>query len=85
MLLWDGNVTTSVDCSHNPLKFTMAVPTPAHKQVILVGTAEAEITPGKVIKNTNGMLYHSIPKGTDSIEISVKQKKGSRLNEIIFR
>ena len=83
--LTDTDLTTSVDCSHNPLKFTMAVPTPAHKQVILVGTAEAEITPGKVIKNTNGMLYHSIPKGTDSIEISVKQKKGARLNEIIFR
>jgi hypothetical protein len=83
--LTDTDLTTSVDCSHNPLKFTMAVPAASHKQVILVGTAEAEITPGKLIKNTNGMLYHSIPKGTDSVEISVKQEKGARLNEIIFR
>ena len=83
--LTDADLTTSVDCSHGPLKFTMAVPSPSHKQVILVGTAEAEITPGKLIKNSDGMLYHSIPKGTGSIEISVKQEKGARLNEIIFR
>ena len=83
--LTDADLTTSVDCSHGPLKFTMAVPSPSHKQVILVGTAEAEITPGKLIKNSHGMLYHSIPKSTGSIEISVKQKKGARLNEIIFR
>lgn len=84
-ILTDTDLTTSVDCSLRPLKFTMAVPSPSHKQVILVGRAEAEITPGKLIKNSGGMLSYSIPKGTGSIEISVKQEKGTRLNEIIFR
>lgn len=83
--LTDSDLTTSVDCSHSPLKFTMAVSSPSHKQLILVGTAEAEITPGKLIKKSGGMLYHSIPKGTESIEISLKQEKGAYLNEIIFR
>ena len=63
----------------------MAVSSPSHKQLILVGTAEAESTPGKLIKKSGGMLYHSIPKGTESIEISLKQEKGAYLNEIIFR
>ncbi len=63
----------------------MAVPSPAHTQVILVGNIEAEITPGKLIKNSGCLLYHSIPKGTGSIEISVKQEKNARLSEIIFR
>lgn len=83
--LTDADFTTSVDCSLRPLKFTMSVPSPSHNQVILVGNIEAEITPGKLIKNSGGLLYHSIPKGTGSIEISLKQEKGARLSEIIFR
>ena len=83
--LTDADLSTSVDCSLNALKFNMGVPAASTRQVILVGTAEAEITPGKLIKRSGGALYHSIPKGTRSIEISVKKEAGARLNEIIFR
>ena len=83
--LTDADFSTSVDCSLNDLKFKMGVPSAAIRQVILVGTAKAEITPGKLMKRSGGALYHSIPKGTRSIEISVKQEDGARLNEIIFR
>ena len=63
----------------------MGVPSTSTRQVILVGTAEAEITPGKADRSSGGVLYHNIPKGTRTIEISVKKEDGARLNEIIFR
>ena len=81
--LTDGDISTSVDCSRNQ-KVRLAVPSESVRQVILVGTAKAAISPGKTSKSAAGLLYHSIPKGTGSIEISVKKQKGERLNEVIF-
>ena len=83
--LTDGNLSTSVDCSLSTIRFKMGVPSTSTRQVILVGTAEAEITPGKADRISGGVLYHNIPKGTRTIEISVKKEDGARLNEIIFR
>ena len=83
--LTDADLSTSVDCSHSDIRFNMGVPSPSTKQVILVGTAEAEITPGKTEKRSGGVLYHSLPKGTRTISISVKKETSARLNEIIFR
>ena len=83
--LTDADLSTSVDCSHSALRFNLGVPSTSTKQVILVGTAEAEISPGKTEKRSGGVLYHNLPKGTRTIEISVKKGAGARLNEIIFR
>lgn len=83
--LTDADLSTSVDCSHSALRFNLGVPSSSAKQVILVGTAEAEISPGKSERRSGGVLYHSLPKGTHTIEISVKKETGARLNEIIFR
>ncbi len=83
--LSDADLSTSIDCGHEHLKLRMAVPSSHTKRVIVVGTAEAEVSPGKTTKRSNGALYHSIPKGTRTIEISVKKDAGTRLNEIIFR
>ena len=83
--LTDADLSTSVDCSHSTIRFKMGVPSTSTRQVILVGTAEAEITPGQTEKRSAGVLYHSIPKGTRTIEISVKKESDARLNEIIFR
>ena len=60
-------------------------PTTSTRQVILVGTADAEITPSKTEKRSGGVCYHNLPKGTRTIEISIKKEDGTRLNEIIFR
>lgn len=83
--LTDADLSTSVDCSHSALRFNLGVPSTSTTQVILVGTAEAEISPGKTEKRSGGVLYHNLPKGTRTIEISVKKGAGARLNEIIFR
>ena len=65
-------------------KVRLAVPSDSVRQVILVGTAKAEISPGKAGKSGGGLHYHSIPKGTGSIEITIKKQEGERLNEVIF-
>ena len=83
--LTDADFSTSVDCSISDIRFKLGVPSGSTRQVILVGTAEAEITPGQTDKRSGGVLYHSIPKGTRTIEISVKKESGARLNEVIFR
>ena len=83
--LTDADLSTSVDCSHSSVRFQMGVPSTSTRQVILVGTAEAEISPGKTEKRSGGVLYHNLPKGTRTIQISVKKEDGARLNEIIFR
>lgn len=83
--LTDADLSTSVDCSHSALRFNLGVPSTSTTQVILVGTAEAEISPGKTEKRSGGVLYHNLPKGSRTIEISVKKGAGARLNEIIFR
>ena len=74
-----------MDCGHSDIKLRVAVPKPTTKRVIVVGTAQAEITPGKDSKRVGPILYHSIPKGTRTIEITVEKEEGTRLNEIIFR
>ena len=81
--LTDGDISTSVDCSRSQ-KVRLAVPSESVRQVILVGTAIAEISPGKAGKSGGGLHYHSIPKGTGSIEITIKKQEGERLNEVIF-
>lgn len=81
--LTDADISTSVDCSYH-VRVRIGVPSSSHRQVILVGTAEAEITPGKATKTGGGLHYYSIPKGTKSIEISIRKQPGSRLNEVIF-
>lgn len=83
--LTDADISTSIDCSHSNIKLRVAVPSASTKKVIVVGTAKAEISPGKDGKRVGPILYHSIPKGTRTIEISVQKEAGSRLNEIIFR
>ena len=83
--LSDADLSTSVDCGHSDIKLRVAVPKPSTKRVIVVGTAEVEVSPGKEGKRVGPILYHSIPKGTRTIEISVKKEAGKRLNEIIFR
>ncbi len=74
-----------MDCSHIDIKLRVAVPKPSTRRVIVVGTAKAEISPGKESKRVGPILYHSIPKGSRTIEITVEKEKGARLNEIIFR
>ena len=83
--LSDADISTSIDCGHSNIKLRVAVPKPTTRRVILVGTAEAKVTPGKNGKRVGPILYHSIPKGTRTIEISIKKEEGARLNEIIFR
>ena len=83
--LSDADISTSIDCGISDIKLKLAVPKPTTKRVIVVGTAKAEISPGKDSKKSGPILYHSIPKGTRTIEIRVRKEEGTRLNEIIFR
>ncbi len=83
--LSDADLSTSVDCGHSNIKLRVAVPKATTRRVIIVGTAKVEISPGKDTKRTGPILYHKIPKGTRTIEITVEKEEGTRLNEIIFR
>ena len=83
--LSDADISTSIDCGSNDIKLQLAVPKPSTKRVILVGTANASVSPGKDGKRVGPILHHTIPKGTRTITITIKKEEGTRLNEIIFR
>lgn len=83
--LSDADISTSIDCGYDNIKFRVGVPNPSCRRVIVIGTAKAVISPGKEIKRSGPVLYHRIPKGTKTIEVTVDKEAGTRLNEIIFR
>lgn len=83
--LTDADISTSIDCGYSNIKLKIAVPKPSCRRIIVIGTANARISPGKEVKRSGPVLYHLIPKKTRTIEISVDKEEGTRLNEIIFR